>query len=91
MPGPPRKHPDGRRGRPQHERRKPPEETTGEERRFLNARLKSGGRLRIESIDGPDTVGVVRSFNEDNIELKTDDRPALVLRKSRIRYIEELD
>ena len=87
MPGPPKHRSSGRRG----ERRKPPEEATGEERRFFGSRLKSGARLRIEQIDGTRDTVVVRSFNEDSIEIDTDEREGLVLRKSQIRYIEEVD
>ena len=91
MPRPPRHRSNDRGGRPQHGRRKPPQEATDEERRFLYGRLKSGGRLAVEMTDGSRTLGVIRAFSEETIELQTDDRPGLLLHKSQIRYIEELD
>lgn len=90
MPGPTKHRGGGRRQRPP-ERRKPPEEATGEERRFLNSRLKSGARLRIALIDGSSALAVVRSFSEDAIEIDTDERKGVMLSKSQIRSIEEVD
>ena len=89
MPGPP-KHRGGR-GRHQRppERRKPPEEATGLERKFLDQQLKSGARVRVELIDGSQDEGTVASFNDGAVELDTNDRRRLTLRKSQIRYIEE--
>ncbi len=89
MPRPPRRRDHG--GGSQYGKRKPPQAATDEERRFLYGRLKSGGRLAIEMTDGSRTLGVIRAFSEETIELQTDDQPGLLLRKSQIRYIEELD
>ncbi len=91
MPRPPRHRSNDHGGRPQHSRRKPPQAATDEERRFLYGRLKSGARLAIEMTDGSRTLGVIRAFSEETIELQTDDHPGLLLHKSQIRYIEELD
>ena len=88
MPRPPRRD---HGGRSQHGRRKPPQAATDEERRFLHGRLKSGGRLAVEMIDGTRNLGVIRAFSEETIELQTDDQPGLLLHKSQIRTIEELD
>ena len=82
---------NGRGGRSQHARRKPPQAATGEEQRFLVDRLKSEKRLAVEMTDGSRTLGVIRAFSEETIELQTDDRLGLLLHKSQIRYIEELD
>ncbi len=57
MPRPPR-HDHG--GSSQHGRRKPPQAATDEERRFLHGRLKSGGRLAVEMIDGTRNLGEIR-------------------------------
>jgi len=76
--------------RPPHERRKPPQAATDEERRFLVGSLKSEKKLAVEMIDGSRTLGVIRAFSEETIELKTDDHPGLLLHKSQIRYIEEI-
>ena len=70
--------------------RKPPPESTGEERRFLSAQLKSGSRVGLYLVDGTFNEGVVRAFDELQIEIGSDDRPPVVFPKSRIRYIEEL-
>ena len=91
MPRPPRSRPNDRDGRSQHGRRKPPQAAPDEERRFLYGRLKSGSRLAVEMTDGSRTLGVIRAFSEETIELQTDDQSGLLLHKSQIRYIEELD
>jgi hypothetical protein len=90
MPGPHRHRGSGRGNRPP-ERRKPPDEATGEERRYLDRQLNAGARLRVEQIDGSHSEGTVRAFHDDSIELDTDERRGLMLRKSQIRYIEETD
>ena len=86
MPRPPRHRSNDRA--PQG-RRKPPQADTEEERRFLHGRLRAGDRLTVELTDGSRTVGVIRKYTEDTIELETDDRSGLLLQKSQIRYIEE--
>ena len=78
------------RGGPEQGRRKPPPEATGQERRFFNAQLKSGDRIGIQLIDGTRSEGVVRSYDEEQLVLAIDDQPSIVLRKSQIRYIEQL-
>jgi hypothetical protein len=75
--------------RPQQGRRKPPQTDTDEERRFLHGQLRAGERLAVQLTDGTRTVGVIRKYTEDTIELETDDRPGVLLQKSQIRYIEE--
>lgn len=90
MPHPPHRRSGERRNRPAQGRRKAPQDATGEESRYLEERSNSGRRLAIELIDGSHNRGTVRSFNENTIELETEDRP-IVVRKSQIRYIEELD
>ena len=87
----PRPRPNHRDGRSQYGRRKPPQAAPDEERRFLHGRLKSGSRLAVEMTDGSRTLGVIRAFSEETIELQTDDQSGLLLHKSQIRYIEELD
>ncbi len=47
--------------------------------------------MAVEMIDGTRNLGVIRAFSEETIELQTDDHPGLLLHKSQIRYIEELD
>ncbi len=47
--------------------------------------------MAVELIDGSRATGVIRSFTEEAIELRTDDDPAMRLPKSKIRYIEEID
>lgn len=78
------------RGRPA-QRRKQPQSATGDEGRFLAGRVTAGSRLAVWTQDGERTLGVLRSFNEETIEFQADDRPAVVLRKSQIRAIEEVD
>jgi len=78
------------RGGPPQGRKKPPPDETGEERRFLIESLKADRRLAVELTDGSHARGIVRRFNEQTIDLQTEDREVHV-RKSQIRYIEELD
>jgi hypothetical protein len=91
VPHPPQKHFGSRRNGPPAGRRKPPPDATGEERRYLAGCVKTGSRLAVELLDGSRSLGIVRSFNEDTIEIQADDRPLMLLRKSQIRSIEELD
>jgi hypothetical protein len=88
MPRPPRQRSGDRS---QEGRRKPPQEETGAESRFLHSRLKSGDRLTVELIDGSRASGVIRNYTEDTIELQTEDQKGLLLQKSRIRLIEVND
>jgi len=57
----------------------------------LHGRMKSGHRLAVKMIDGSRVRGVILKYSEDTIELQTDDKPGLLLHKSQIRYIEEID
>jgi len=91
MPRPPRKPSNDHYDRGQRGRRKPPPADTDQERRFLHGGMKSGHRLAVKMIDGSRVRGVIRKYSEDTIELQPDDQPGLLLYKSQIRYIEELD
>ena len=86
----PPKQRTSRRGKPVQGRRKPPPEATGQERRYLHQQLKSGERIAVRLADGTRSEGVVRSYDEQQIILAPDNHPPVVLRKSQIRYIEEL-
>jgi len=79
----------GRSGRPTYGRRTPPPERTGLEAAFLARIVDNGQTLTIRFNDGETLQGKVESFDCDTIEIREEDGPAVVYRKSDIRYLEE--
>jgi hypothetical protein len=69
--------------------RTPPPESTGFEDRYLAAKSAAAAPVRIHMQDGESFEGAMREFDRDHIEVEQPGR-RLRLRKSRIRYVEEI-
>ena len=68
-------------------KKKPPQEATGRERQFLNAALKQGSRVTLQTRDGEEISGTIAEFSEPAIELVLDNGEQHRIQKSSLRWV----
>jgi hypothetical protein len=71
-------------------RRVPPPENTGLETQYLEALGRAGSPIRVRLQDGHELEGIVVEFDREILTIEPAVGEAVTIRKSDVRYIEEL-
>lgn len=68
----------------------PPPDNTGLEPRYFEAAIHEGVALRVRMSDGKAVEGTVRENDREMLTLEVEGGGPVMIRKSEIRYVEEL-
>lgn len=71
--------------------RTPPEESTGREASYLFRKREKAAPVVVKLQDGTEHRGVIEYFDRDVLKLVRPEGPGLLLRKTEIRYIVDVD